>query len=81
MSHEELKGDCCPRCNGNKTVIAKVGGIGVEIDCPDCNGTGLVNSPNACTECKGSGTAIANLGGLNIQVDCKHCSGSGLEPV
>lgn len=78
--HPELTGKRCGKCNGSGTVIADFDGLNVEVDCPDCAGTGLVNSPNACTECKGKGTVIANFGGLNVVVNCDHCNGSGLEP-
>jgi DnaJ-class molecular chaperone len=81
MAHKELTGDRCLDCNGSGTVLADLGGFHVQVKCPDCAGTGLVNSPNACKECKGSGTAIADFGGLNVQVSCEHCNGSGLEPI
>ena len=77
--HQELTGERCKRCNGSGTIIADFDGLKVEANCPDCAGTGLVNSLNACTVCKGSGTVIANFGGLNVQVSCDHCNGSGLE--
>jgi DnaJ-class molecular chaperone len=77
--HPELKGDRCTECNGSGTVIADFG-FKVEVDCPDCNGTGLVNSPNACIECRGKGTGIVDFGGLKVETNCDHCNGSGLEP-
>jgi len=78
--HQELTGERCTRCNGSGTIVANVGGFNAEVDCPDCAGTGLVNSPNACQDCKGSGTVIVNMGGLNIEASCEHYNGSGLEP-
>lgn len=77
--HAELKGERCKRCNGTGTVLANMGFL-VEVDCPDCHGTGIVNSPNACTKCKGSGNVIVDMGGLNVEATCDHCNGSGLEP-
>ncbi|MBD3244968.1 MAG: hypothetical protein GF335_03170 [Candidatus Moranbacteria bacterium] len=81
MAHKELKGDRCPKCNGSGSVIADVGGFHAEVDCPDCAGTGLVNSPNACKKCKGSGSVIVDAGGFNVEATCEHCNGSGLEPL
>lgn len=78
--HAELTGDRCTNCNGTGTVIANFGGLNAQVACPECAGTGLVNSPNACTVCKGSGTVIVYMGGLNVQASCDHCNGSGLEP-
>ena len=78
--HPELKGKRCTKCNGSGSIIADVGGFNAEVDCPDCHGTGLVDSPNACTECGGSGTTIANMGGLNVEVNCPHCNGDRLLP-
>lgn len=78
--HQELKGDRCTGCNGSGNVLLDAGGIFIETDCPDCHGTGLVNSPNACTNCGGSGDIIVDMGGLNVQTTCDHCNGSGLEP-
>lgn len=75
----ELKGKRCGKCNGSGTVLADIGFL-VEVDCSDCHGTGLVESPNACTECKGSGSVIAKMGALNVQATCSHCNGSGLNP-
>jgi len=77
MVHKEIKGDCCPKCNGSGTVVAEMGWFYAEVDCPDCAGTGLVNSPNACKECKGAGTVIV---GLYDETVCGRCNGSGLEP-
>lgn len=78
--HPELTGDRCSHCNGSGTVIADIGGLNAYVDCPDCAGTGLVNSPNACTSCTGKGTVITNFCGLNVVINCEHCNGSGLEP-
>jgi len=68
----ELKGDRCKRCNGTGITVIDI----FETDCPDCSGTGLVNSPNACSVCHGSGSVIAD----GFEMDCSHCNGSGLEP-
>lgn len=78
--HPELTGERCNKCNGSGTVIADLDGLKVEVNCPNCKGTGLVNSPNACTKCMGSGTVIVDFGGLNVEAACDHCNGSGLEP-
>lgn len=52
----------CPKCNGDET-----------IECPKCEGIGLLNDENLiaiddtdCTRCKGSG-----------EVNCPKCKGSG----
>ncbi|MFC1644566.1 zinc finger domain-containing protein [Patescibacteria group bacterium] len=79
-SNQELTGDRCPSCNGSGTIIADCGGFSAQVSCPDCAGTGLINSPNACKECKGSGTVIANMG-FAVEVNCERCNGSGLEPL
>lgn len=78
--HPELKGERCNNCNGTGTVIADLGGFNAEVDCPECHGTGLMNSPNACTKCHGSGNVVVDFGGLNFETTCDHCNGSGLEP-
>jgi len=79
--HPELKGDRCPRCNGSGNVMLDAGGFFVEASCPDCRGTGLVNSPNACKKCKGSGSIYVTIGkNLKAEATCDHCNGSGLEP-
>lgn len=57
-----------------------MGGFKAEVDCSQCYGTGLVNSPNACIECNGCGTVIVDFFGVNVETTCDHCSGSGLEP-
>ena len=77
---EELIGDRCPKCNGSKTMVVKTSGFGVEIDCDECNGTGVVNSPNACTVYHDKKTVVAGMGGFMAEVGCEHCQGSGLEP-
>lgn len=77
QTNPELIGDRCAECNGSGTIFAGI----FEVDCPDCVGTGLINSPNACTECKGSGTQIANAGGFRMEADCTTCKGRGLKPV
>ncbi len=79
---EQIIGDRCTNCNGSKQVVMEVDeGLGVQVDCPDCNGTGIVNSPNACVNCKGSGKDVVPALGFNVEVDCEHCQGSGLKPV
>lgn len=78
--HPELTGERCGNCNGSGSVIVNFDGLNVEANCPECHGTGLVNSPNACTKCHGSGCVIIDIGGLNFEANCDHCSGSGLEP-
>jgi len=79
--HPELTGDRCPRCNGSGNVMLDAGGFYIQASCPDCKGTGLVNSPNACTKCQGSGTVLVKMGkSLNVEATCDHCNGSGLEP-
>jgi|GEM_PF-6360432 len=65
-----MKGDTCGRCNGSGLTAIDF----VEQDCPDCRGTGLINSPNACTVCKGSGTVISEE--LGTELDCDHCNAS-----
>ena len=80
---EELIGDRCPKCNGSKTMVVGVvdmKGLSVEIDCDECNGTGIVNSPNACTVCHGKKTVTVDMGGFMAEVGCEHCQGFGLEP-
>jgi DnaJ-class molecular chaperone len=81
MPHPELTGDRCSKCNGSGSVIADMCGLRAEVDCPECRGTGLVNSPNACKECKGSGSVVAKIKGIGVQTNCEHCNGSGLEPL
>lgn len=79
--HPELIGDRCGRCNGSGTVIMDIGGINAQVGCPDCHGTGIVNSPNACKECGGSGTVLVPfIGETKAVATCGHCNGSGLEP-
>lgn len=74
---EQLTGDCCPKCNGSRTVIVGTrGSIMAEVSCDECAGTGVVNSPNACKKCRGCGNNVV----LNIETRCDQCNGSGLEP-
>ena len=80
-NHPELTGDRCPNCNGSGSVIATCGAFRVQVDCEDCAGTGLINSPNGCKECKGKGTIIVKAGFMNVESICEHCNGSGLEPL
>lgn len=79
MRNTELKGDRCSRCNGSGTVVANTGFFHAEVNCPDCRGTGVINSSNACKKCKGSGSVVINTGGLSIEATCDNCSGTGLE--
>lgn len=71
----DLTGDRCSECNGSGDKLFDF----IWGDCPTCNGTGLVNSPNACTKCKGKGTFVPEE--FPIEMDCDHCNGSGLEPI
>ncbi|MBU0707846.1 hypothetical protein KKG41_05755 [Patescibacteria group bacterium] len=80
MSHPELKGDRCPKCNGSGCVVTKDGsGLPVSASCASCSGTGIVNSPNACPKCKGSGTVEVDTGMFIMENDCDECNGTGLK--
>ena len=78
-TNPNLRGDVCPKCNASGSIFVEIPGMGkFEIDCDECNGTGIVNSPDACTKCKGSGVVVVNIG-FNIEATCDRCNGSGLE--
>lgn len=69
----------CKTCNGRKKVIVRPAnkariGVAIQVDCPDCKGTGKVGEPGACPKCNGSKKVVANMGGIGIEVDCPECS-------
>ncbi len=72
----------CDKCKGKKTVIMSAEesglGIGAEVNCPKCKGTGEFGNPNACTRCNDSKKVVlsAEESPLRIpmEVDCPKCS-------
>lgn len=71
----------CATCNGQKSVILSKEkspiGAAVEVDCPDCKGTGETGNPNACPTCNDSGTSITEIDGVPFEVNCPDCSPPG----
>jgi len=72
----------CKTCKGKKSVILlaeKTGiGIGAEVTCPECQGTGEVGNPDVCKRCNGSKTVVLSAEespiGIGMEVDCPDCS-------
>jgi DnaJ-class molecular chaperone len=72
-----MAGERCPGCNGAKTVVKVLDGLGFECDCDQCAGTGVINDPEACDGCKGSGKVIRDMCGMKFECTCDGCNGSG----
>lgn len=82
----------CKTCNGTGSVVVMMElspgkNIGVESDCPDCDGQKAVD-PQAqkCVECGGSGSVVVYMSlpsgrKIGVESQCDHCNGSGLEPL
>lgn len=68
----------CVNCEGRKIVIipAKKSpfGIAIEVNCPECKGTGETGNLNACPNCNDSRKSMINISGIPIEVNCPDCS-------
>jgi len=77
----------CQNCKGGKTIFVTeknldsdgpAKDVPVEVDCPECRGTGQSKNPKACSRCQGSTTiwlSAAESGlGIPAEVDCPLCA-------
>ncbi len=66
----------CGSCRGTGKTVKHMGlgSIALSMDCPSCDGSGLVS--DKCLHCGGDG--FSGSGGLfSMSASCKHCNGTG----
>ncbi len=72
----------CSKCEGRKNIILSAEqtglGIGAEVTCDQCQGTGETGIPGACKTCNDSKTSILPASrsplGIAMEIDCPDCT-------